>query len=96
MANDNGNRQMHLGLGKNGHIAHRFTVPTGDVGVTACEDSGLFGLQDVCGGRLFIAVGWQSAYSHRHVLHVQLQGVCLAVGMFVICPVRLCVCWAFG
>ena len=50
----------------------------------------MFGLQDVCGGRLFIAVGWQSAYSHRHVLHVQLQGVCLAVGMFVRTPVRGC------
>ena len=62
-------------------------MPTGDVGVTACEDSGLFGLQDVCGGRLFIAVVWQSTYSH-----FQLQGVCLAGGMFVLCPVRLCVC----
>ena len=47
-------------------------------------------------GRLFIAVVWQTAYSHRYALHVQLQDVCLAVGMFVLSPVRRCVCWAFG
>ena len=41
-------------------------------------------------GRLFIAFVWHSAYSQLHVLHVQLQDVCLAVGMFVRIPVRGC------
>ena len=39
-------------------------------------------------GGLFIAFVWHSAYSQRHVLHVQLQDGCLAVGLFVRIPVR--------
>ena len=33
---------------------------------------------------------WHSAYSQLHVLHVQLQDGCLAVGLFIRLPVRGC------
>ena len=56
--------------------------------MTRFEDCSAF--RTCAEGRLFIAVVWHSAYSHRHVLHVQLQDVCLAVGLFVRIPVRGC------